>query len=247
MNGIPQPAYVSYQVVVRAAHAQYDVVRDAQTGRAEYGFSIGDALGDTDRRWDAIVRTRDGTTAVKLGDTYATSNFPILNATWSGIDDWLRFGIDGRPATPEPRGVPAASPSPDVRTIAVVHSLSAPAYLVSGGSSAGCDGNVPGRIYYLRAKYDPFRHPATDVTVDDASGTICTIRFALQRNGVVDRDGYAELHLRRSNGAVLVDRGEIAFVPKRPLGNRRVRIFIDYVGVSFPAAPPASAFRVPAS
>ncbi len=245
MNGVPQPPYVEYEVVVRASGAQFYVTRDPLTGNAEYGFSVGRALGNTDKRWNVVVRNRDEVSAVKLGDTYAATRFPGLNATWGGIDDWMRFGINGRVATPEPSpsAQPLASPAAtEAPVIAIVHALVAPDYRVSGGGPATCDGGSAARRFYLRARSDPYRHPATDVTVDDATHAICTIRFELVHNDVVDRDGFVELHLTKSAGVYVVGRGEISFIAQPKLGGGRVRIFIDYVGVQFSTSPPPQAF-----
>lgn len=239
MNGVAQPPYVSYEVVVRATGAQYYIIRDPITGNAEYGFSVGHALGETDNRWNVYVRTRDETTAVQFPNAYAITHFPVLNATWGGIDDWMRFGIAGRAATRVPEATPSPVASTGARVIAVVHAFSTPEYDVRGGEAAMCDNGSAGRIFYLRAKFDPYRHPATDVTVDNATHTVCTIRFELQHNDIVDRDGFVELHLAKTGGVYMVRRGEISFVARPKLGGSRVRIFIDYVGIHFPASPPA--------
>lgn len=236
MNGVAQPAYVSYEVVVRATGAQYYIARDPVTGNAEYGFSVGHALGETDNRWNVYVRTRDETTVVQFPGAYALTRFPVLNATWGGIDDWMRFGIAGRASTPAPAPSPVSSPASPV--IAVVHSLSAPEYAVRGGEASTCDGGAAARIFHLRPKFDAYHHPATDVTIADATHAICTIRFELQHNGVVDRDGFVELHLHTIDGVYLVKRGEISFIASPRLGGGRVRLFVDYVGFAFLSRSP---------
>lgn len=243
MDAVRAPAYVSYEVVVRAHGAQYYVTRDPTSGKAEFGFSVGRALGDTDHRWNVVVRTADETTSVALPGAYAVTAFPVLNATWGGIDAWMRFGIRGRDARPADRRPAAAATTPAVPTIAVVHALSAPAYAVSGGGSSTCDGGAPARRFFLRARYDATRHPATDITIDDATRTICTIRFQLQRNEIVSGNAYVELHLQPLHGVFIVKRGEIAFDPNPRLGARRIRLFIDYVGVTFPFVAPPGAFQ----
>ena len=244
MNALPQAALVSYEAVARASGAQFYVSRDPATGEAEFGFSVGSALGDTDERWPVIVRTADDTTSVRLTEAYARTRFPALNATWGGIDSWMRFGMQ-EPALPSTTAEPAVTPqraSSAPPVIAVVRSLGLSVYRVSDAGMTTCDGGAPARRLRLTPRDDRSHHPATDLAIDTASGLICTIRFQIEHSDLVDRDGYVELHLASVGRYYLVTRGEISFTSGYRLGRQFVRLFLDYIGMAFPQAAPAGAF-----
>ena len=247
MAALPQPALVSYDAVVRASGATFYVAREPQSGHAEFGFSVGSALGDTTQWWPVVVRTADNTTSVKLPDAYAVTRFPALNATWGGIDSWMRFGMQ-EAATP----AAAIAPVPNAKgsgeeppVIAVVRSLGAGSYRVRDGGSHACDDGGAGHLFHLSPRDDPLHHPATDVTVDESTQIICTIRFEIQRSDLVERDGYVELHLSAFGPYYMVTRGEISFLAGRKVGHQRIRLFIDYANVAFPQTAPPRAFLAP--
>lgn len=247
MARLPQPPLVAYDVVARASGAAFYVTRDPGTGEAEFGFSVGSALGDTNDWWPVLVRTSDTTTSVRLNQTYAVTRFPALNATWGGIDSWMRFGMqEAQTPAPSPSPVAEASRDPNApRVIAVVRSLGLSIYRVNDGGKATCDDGSSGRLLHLTAREDGSRHPATDVTVDAATDTICTIRFHIERSELVDRDGYVELHLAPVESYYLVKRGEISFTAGPRLGRQHIRVFLDYASVAFPRAVPPGAFAMP--
>ncbi len=247
MTDLPQPSLVSYDVVVRASGAAFYVSRDPHTGEAEFGFSVGTALGDTSAWWPVLVRTRDNTTSVRLDEARAVTRFPALNATWNGLDAWMRFGM--KEATPLPSaGVasPANGSTGVWPEIAVVRALDLGIYRVSDGGMTTCADDSPARLLHLTARDDASRHPATDISVQTSTQTICTIRFGLERSDLVDRNGRVELHLARVGSYYLVDRGEISFDAGPRLGRQHVRLFLDYARIEFPVKPPPGAFATPA-
>ena len=247
MSALPQPSLVSYDVVVRASGATFYVNRDPENGEAQFGFSVSPALGDTSQWWPVLVRTRDNTTSVLLEGARAVTRFPALNATWGGIDSWMRFGMQAAPvraSASQSNGPGDASQLPE---IAVVHALDMGIYRVSDGGSTTCADRSPARLLHLTAREDPSRHPATDISVQDATQTICTIRFDLERSDLVGRNGHVELHLARVGDYYLVDRGEISFDAGPKLGRQHVRLFVDFAGITFPAASPPNAFATPAA
>ena len=246
MSKLPEPALVSYDVVVRAAGATFYISRDPQNGEAEFGFSVGPALGDTSQLWPVVVRTSDNATSVLLDKTRAVTHFPAFNATWGGIDSWMRFGMASATPAPSASSAPGGSAASDYRVIAVVRSLDLGIYRVRDGGPTTCDDNSPARLLHLVARDDPSRHPATDISVQNDSQTICTIRFELERSELVGRNGYVQLYMKQVGPYYLVDRGEIAFDAGPKLGRQHVRLFLNYVGVEFPAASPAGAFATPA-
>jgi hypothetical protein len=247
MSKLPQPQLVSYDVVARASGATFYVSRDPQNGEAEFGFSVGPALGDTSQWWPVLVRTTDNTTSVLLdGTARAVTHFPALNATWGGIDAWMRFGM--APSTPAPLPSPGASSnttSADYPVIAVVRSLDLGIYRVRDGGATRCADKSPARLLHLTAREDPSRHPATDVTVQTSTQTVCAIRFELERSDLVDRNGHVELYISQVGPYYLVDRGEISFDAGPRFGRQHVRLFLDYVRTEFPPASPAGAFSTP--
>lgn len=244
MARLPQPSLVSYDVFARASGATFYVSRDPQTGEAEFGFSVGSALGDTSQWWPVLVRTSDNTTSVLLEGARAVTRFPALNATWGGIDSWMRFGMQA--ATPPPAPAPETPLAGSLPVIADVHSLDPGVYRVSDGGTTTCGDNTPARLLHLTARRDPAHHPATDVGVQTSTHTICTIRFELERSDLVDRNGFVELYFARIGSYYLVDRGEISFDAGPKLGRQHVRLFLDYARIEFPAAVPPGAFTTPA-
>ncbi len=247
MSRLPEPPLVSYDVVVRASGATFYVSRDPENGEAEFGFSVGPALGDTSARWPVVVRTNDNATSVLLDNARAVTHFPAFNATWGGIDAWMRFGMAS--ATPVPSAsppAPASSRAEDYRVIAVVRSLDLGIYRVRDGGTTNCDDKSPARLLHLTARDNASRHPATDISVQTATQTICTIRFELERSELVGRNGYVQLYIKQLGSYYLVDRGEISFDAGPKLGRRHVRLFLNYVGVEFPSASPTGAFTTPA-
>ncbi len=247
MARLPQPSLVSYDAVVRASGATFYVSRDAKSGAAEFGFSVAPALGNTSQWWPVLVRSRDNTTSVLLERTRAVTRFPALNATWGGIDSWMRFGMQEATPTPMPAPVPSANPlTGEMPVIAVVHSLDPGIYHARDGGATTCANNSPAHLIHLTPREDPSRHPATDISVQTSTQTICTIRFQLEHSNLVDRNGYVELHIAQVASYYLVNRGEISFDAGPQLGRQHVRLFLDYVRIEFPAASPPGAFSTPA-
>jgi hypothetical protein len=124
----------------------------------------------------------------------------------------------------------------------VVRSLGTSIYLVRDGGPATCDDGSAAHLFHLTARTDRAHHPATDVTIDTTTNTVCTIRFEMQRNDLVDRNGYVELHLGSIDSFYVVKRGEISFVAGPRLGRQHVRLFLDYARIAFPQAIPQGAF-----
>lgn len=246
MARLPQPPLVSYDVFARASGAMFYVSRDPQTGEAEFGFSVG-TLGDTSQWWPVLVRTSDNTTSILLEGTRAVTRFPAFNATWGGIDSWMRFGMQS--ALPAPVLITHEQETPvngGLPVIAVVRSLDPGIYRVRDGGTTACADNTPARLFHLTARQDPSRHPATDIGVQIATQTICTIRFELEHSNLVDRNGFVELYFAHVGSYYLVDRGEISFDAGPKLGRQHVRLFLDYARIEFPAAVPPGAFATPA-
>ena len=248
MAGLPQPSLVSYDVIVRATGATFYVSRDPQSGEAEFGFSVGPALGDTSQWWPVLVRTRDNMTSVLLDSMRAVTRYPALNATWGGIDSWMRFGMQD--ATPAPVSAPLApvdAPAARLPVIAVVRSLDPGIYRVSDGGRTRCADKTPARLLHLVARENPSQHPATDIGIQTSTQTVCTIRFELERSDLVDRNGYVELYIAQVGSYYLVHRSEIAFDAGPRLGRQHVRLFLDYARIEFPMDAPPDAFATPAS
>ncbi len=248
MSHLPQPPLVSYDAVVRASGATFYVSRDPQSGEAEFGFSVGPALGDTSRWWPVLVRTKDNMTSVQLDTARAVTRFPALNATWGGIDSWMRFGMQEATARPEPAPLAtAAATSREMPVIAIVHSFDPGIYRARDGGWTTCADNSTARLIRLTARDDAARHPATDIGVQASTQTICTIRFALEHSDLIDRNGYVELHIARVGSYYVVERGEISFDAGAKLGRQHVRLFIDYVRIAFPTVSPPGTFPAPAA
>ncbi|HVA28031.1 MAG TPA: hypothetical protein VNF68_07610 [Candidatus Baltobacteraceae bacterium] len=237
MVDLPEPALVSYTVTVFATGQSFYVSRDPESGDAEFGFAIGDALGDTKASWPVRVRAADATTIITLDGDDAVTTYPLFDATWDGAYRWLRYGFEGSiPATPTPSTppseAPSATPSPTpapLGVIAVVQAINTGAYSVQDRGSEPCENGHLGRHIHLAARGDGDAHPATDLTVDTTTGDICTMRFELRRTQFFALRGSVEIHYERVGAYLLASDGRIRLHSDiQGVGRRRIDVSFVY-------------------
>jgi len=237
MVRLPQPALVTYTATIFATGQTFYVSRDPSTSDAEFGFAIGDALGENTASWPVRVRTSDAVTSITLEDgNDAVTVYPIFDATWNGAYRWLRYGFGGGGPPPSVAAAPSASPdeapssSPEaLGVIAVVQSIGTSSYGVQDWGDGKCETGALGRRIHLIAQREPDAHPATDVTIDVATGDICTIRFELRRTQFFNLTGSVELHYARVGDYLLASDGFMRLNSDiAGIGRRRVDISILY-------------------
>ncbi len=121
----------------------------------------------------------------------------MLDPTWGGVSDWLRYGFHGV-QTDEQRNfvaTPRPSPTPDdMRTIAVVRATDPGAYRIRNGGGAMCHDGSPGHKLLLQALRDPETHPLTSVVIDVRSLTFCTMDLRFGQSSALSFTGFFELH-----------------------------------------------------
>lgn len=163
--------------------------------------------------------------AVKIGDgPIAITRLALLNATWRGLDTWMRYGFEGAaPPTPKPVA-PSASPSVAVQdpVIAVVTAIGIAYYDVRDGGDGTCPDGGAGHRIELEPRGDPYEHPLRGVTIDDATGLFCSMRFIapLRYNvfGAPVAAADVEVHLMELDGYFVVSDERVAFDDAAPSG-----------------------------
>ena len=223
MASLPQVRFAMYDVTVRSSGAQFYVSRDADQ-RAEFGFSVGNAIGDVADTWPVVVRPYFAETTVKLADGYAVSLWPVLNATWNGVAAWMRYGPQSAVAAATPSPAPIPQPSGEPQIIETVRSLGRSLYDVTYAGESVCPSGVAARLFHLTPRDRSSDHPATDVTIEARSFFICRIRFELHENAFVERGGHIELDLRMIGAYPFVDESFIDFQTRRAFGNNHIVI-----------------------
>lgn len=231
MASLQQPRYVMYDVTVRSTGAQFYVSRDAD-GRAEVGFSVGDAIGAVVDTWPVVVRPYFALTTLKLGDGYAISQWPVLNATWNGVAAWMRYGPQSAVAAATPAPAPLLQASGEPRVIETVRSLGRSIYNVHYTGETTCPSGSAAKQFHLTPRGDSGEHPATDISIDASEFFVCRIRFELRQNSFVERGGHIELDLRMHGPYPFVDASSIDFQTRRAFGNDHIVISGAYRNVT---------------
>ncbi len=140
---------------------------------------------------------------------------PIFNPTWSGIEDWMKYGFDGPPGksldTPV-RATPTAPPDATAPpTIAVVAAADPGAYRITDGGITSCEGGRPGHRLLFHALWNPDIHPLTSVVIEESTQRFCTMSFRLGASSALSFTGTFELHLGAVSEYWLVTDGTADF------------------------------------
>ena len=237
MVNLPEPPVVSYTATIHATGSRFYVSVEPETGLAEFGFSIGSALGVNSASWLVSVQTANAITRVDLDGTAAVTRYPIFDATWWGAYVWLRYGFNGRSlATPSPSTSPTELES-ELGIIAVVRAIDPGAYRIIDRGNDTCENGDAARHMRLVAYSDPDRYPASDITIDVKTNDICTMGFDLRPTQFLAQTGNVQLHFTNVNGYPLVTDGRIQMSTKfHGLGKRKVEFDLQYTNVTFPKA-----------
>lgn len=220
MRETRQPELLAYRAHLSVPNGAIYASRTSK-GYLYLRFGQGD-FGDSDATFYLRVARDDASYSVQLGSAVARTRLPMLNATWQGIDDWIRYGFDGDPnrATPEP----SASPTPDaqnIKVIATVSSFGLAYYRARFGAPKPCANNDDGQEIDLSPVGDPYAHPLRSVTIDRSTGVFCTMRFIAPASAPYGYSAVANvtLHLADANSFLIVRNEEIDMVgtaPRRP-------------------------------
>jgi hypothetical protein len=151
----------------------------------------------------------------------------LLDPTWAGAYDILRYGLHGEsPIVAAPAAAPAASsaplavassPAPETTTLGTVVAISPAFYHVTDRGSTVCSNGDPGRALALAAYSDPRAHPLTAVTIDTTNDRFCAMQFNLNETGVLGVTGDYGLTFAQTGGYWLVS-GGFADISARVMG-----------------------------
>ena len=180
MRTVPQPNYATYNVHVHISGLGFMLTREAD-GKASIDLTLGDRRAKSDATFPAAYRKSDDLTSVRTPQGWGIIRSPIFNPTWSGVQDWIRYGWSGRPdsATAMPSPTPGANGLP---VIAAVRAMGVAFYNVSDGGAASCANGDPGHRVHLIARKDPLDHPLTDAVIDERTNRFCRVRFEMRQS-----------------------------------------------------------------
>jgi hypothetical protein len=244
MRHLPQPDYATYTVHVHVTGLGFRLRREPN-GKAAIELSM-DRRAKPDASFPGAYRKIDDLTSVQTTDgSWGIIRSPLFDPTWNGVNDWIRYGLNGRPAsaTPAPSPTAAANGLPligSVRTIGVAF------YDVRDGGPATCANGDSAHRVHLIARKDPLDHPLTDAVIDERTNRLCFVRFEMRQSVVaVGYTSTIELHIGDVGGESLVRSGSIELMVRAlGIGVRRVTMTFAYDHVAFPANLPDEIFPV---
>ncbi|HEX3463122.1 MAG TPA: hypothetical protein VHS78_03580 [Candidatus Elarobacter sp.] len=237
MRGLPEPRYLTYVVNVTSKNLA-SVKLQVNDGVGVMRILAGN--GTPSASWPASYRERDDLVSVAGGPLgHVLTHSPIFIPTWTGVYEWFRFGVDGRPIPVNPTTPTAApvqpSPAsavPQLSVIGTVTALSPSAYRITSANADPCPGGERGRHLHVEPRTGDRRmHPLTDVTIDLATTRFCSVRFWLPLRG---SHGYSELHFGTVNGYWMITSDDADM--RAILGSLHFELHVRYDDMRFPDA-----------
>jgi len=245
MKALPQPPNATYAVDIHVDGAGFLLDRKPD-GRAEIGFVVGDRNAKPDGSFQAAYRSSDGLTALQTKPgQWADTTDPLFDPTWSGISDWIRYGLHGRPATatPMPSPTPAAQATA-VPEIAAVTAFGVAYYDVYDRGVKSCANGDPGHAVHLIAHRDPADHPLTDATIDLSTGELCALSFAVRQAGPVSLRASIDLDLGTVNDQpVVTHESFVITVHVLAFAVKQIKAIATYHNFAFPQSLDPSLFQ----
>ncbi len=234
MRDLPQPSFATYDVQLHITGMGISLTRQPN-GKASLSVGWGRSM-KPEAFFSAAYRKSDDLTSVQTPQGWGTTRSPLFNPTWYGVNDWIRYGFDGRPES----ATAAPPPTPDangLQTIAAVRTMGIAFYDVSDAGAATCANGDPAHRVHLIARRDPLDHPLTDAVIDERTNRFCYVRLAMHQSIVAaGYSGTFELNLADVDGESLVRSGTIEFVVRAMgFGVKYVRMTFAYDHFSFPA------------
>ena len=97
MRNLPQPSFATYDVQLHITGLGFALTREPN-GRASIDLTLpGKEGGKPDALFSAAYRKSDDMTSVQTPQGWGTIRSPLFNPTWNGVNDWIRYGFNGRP------------------------------------------------------------------------------------------------------------------------------------------------------
>ncbi len=235
MRDVPQPNYATYDVHVHVTGVGFILKREPD-GKASIGLWMHDRRAKPDASFPAAYRKSDDLTSVQTSQgPWGIIRSPVFDPTWKGIEDWIQYGLNGRPdsATALPLPTPDANGLP---VIAVVRAMGVAFYDVSDAGVARCANGDQAHRVHLIARKDPLDHPLTDAAIDTRTNRLCFVRLGMHQSVVaVGYDSTIDLNISDVNGESLVRNGTIDLTLRAMgFGVKRITMTFAYDHVAFP-------------
>jgi len=233
MNSLARPAAAKFRTEMTAKGS--GVRLSDENGKASLLIGIGSAYKDH-ASWSTDLSEAGDAKVIADGKPPLIADSPLFNPTWTGVYDWIRYGIDGAPqskvviaATPVPSPSPVADSGLELASIGIVQAISVAFYDVSDDGPATCPAGSVGEHYHLRAYANPEAHPVTDMTIDRALDRICAVKFNVGKSSALSLTGSYELDFADISGYWLVTKGHGDFLYRLfGLGAKRSSIDFTY-------------------
>jgi hypothetical protein len=233
MRDLPQPTFATYDVHVHVTGMGFGLLREPN-GKASIDVGWGRGMSPA-ASFPAAYRKSDDLTSVQTPQGWGVTSSPIFDPTWNGVNDWIRYGLNGRPdsATALPSSAPGADGLPE---IAAVQAMGLAFYDANDGGAATCANGDSAHRIHLIARRNPLDHPLTDAVIDERTGRFCFVRFGMHQSVVAA--GYSstiELNIADIDGQSLVRSGTIDVTARAMgVGVKRVTMTFAYDNFAFP-------------
>jgi hypothetical protein len=236
MRDLPQPNFATYDVQLHVTGSAFVLTRESN-GKAQIGLNLSGRGAKPDALFSAAYRKSDDLTSVETPQgLWGIMRSPLFNPTWNGVEDWIRYGFNGRPdsTTALPLPTPHANGLPVIGT---VRAIGVAFYDVSDAGAATCANGDSGHRVHLIARKDPLDHPLTDAVIDEGTNHLCFVRFEMRQSVVaVGYSSTIELNIADVNGESLVRSGTIQLTVRAVgIGVKRVTMAFAYGHFAFPA------------
>lgn len=249
---LTEPANATYTVDVHVANARF-LRKRMENARAETAFEMGDPAGKAQDSFAAAYRDSDDLTAIQVPNGgWATQTNPFLNPTWTGIADWMKYGIDGRPASQHAshalQTVSSSTPTRETAppTITVVSVMGLAYYNVFDAGIGHCANGDPGHAVHLVARRNAHDHALTGATIDLRTHRLCMIQIGFPRlsAGPLEANGLVDADLSEKDGMVLISHEHIELnVHAFAIQVKHIVAEVDYHDFAFPQALDQEMFK----
>lgn len=242
MKALAQPANATYVVHVTSAGAKFILSENEKTHRASAMWNIGSGAPATPE-FSAMYRSEDDRTTLETPKGWAIAQSPIFAPTWNGIDDWIHYGLDGRP---EKRGASMAAPdvTPEpMHTLVTVRAMGVAYYNVSDAGAQACPNGDPGHGVSLAAREKPYDHPLTRAVVDTTNHQFCALRFQIKQLGPLSANVLLDANLGTVDGNPVIASEHLEFnIHVLGFQVKRITSDVTYSNFAFPATVPEANF-----
>jgi D-alanyl-D-alanine carboxypeptidase len=249
MRDLPEPHFLTFVTNV-TLHGDITTTVLNRHGIAVFRIWTGPACrayGQPSGSWVTSHRASDDLGSVaNTPQSHLLAYSTVFNPTWTGVYDWLRYGIEGRPRGQRlPSEQPSPTPNEQLKTIGMVRALGPSSYRIRAANPALCPGGQQARHLQLAARNgDVWAHPLTDVTIDRAAMRFCSMRF---HSPAVEGVSFAELHFGTVGGywmTTSVD-FDLRGFGQFGIGGRRASWRVAYDDVRVPGALDDALFTLP--